>query len=102
MKNVLNEEHSTNLFARRNRSEIGPSTLTSMKKGRLINIWIIRSVRKSRVTKLERQLSVTCSSSSAADANHNGWSGAACLWNPVDIGEGAAESRDKNELVDGL
>jgi hypothetical protein len=39
-------------LTRRNLSEIGPSTLTSMKKGRFANIWIIHSVRKSRVTKL--------------------------------------------------
>jgi hypothetical protein len=74
-----------------------------MKKGRLINIWIIRSVRKSRVTKLERQFSVTCSRTSLVDANHSGCSEAGCLWNPpIETGEGAVESRDKNELVDSL
>ena len=36
------------------------------------------------------------------DANHSGSSEVGCLWNPPIIGDGAVESRDKNELVDSL
>lgn len=36
------------------------------------------------------------------DANNSGSSEAGCLWNPPIIGDGAVESRDKNELVDSL
>src|SRR6266852_5381800 len=72
---------STNLLARRNLSDIGPSMLRSMKKGRLINVWIACSVRKSCVTKSWRQFLVTCSRSSAAEAKHSNCSVVPLPWN---------------------
>lgn len=44
---ISDKQKRTNVFARRNLSDIGPSMLTSMKKGRLVNISIVCSVRKS-------------------------------------------------------
>jgi hypothetical protein len=44
---IVYEEKSTNVFARRNLSDIGPSMLISMKNGRLVNISIVCTVRKS-------------------------------------------------------
>jgi len=44
---ILDRQRRTNVFARRNLLDIGPSMLTSMKKGRLVNISIVCSVRKS-------------------------------------------------------
>ena len=72
---------------------------TSMKKGRLVNIPIVCSVRRSWVTKSWRQFRVTCLRSSSADAKHSDCSELLpFLRNLEDIGEGAADSRVKNEF----
>lgn len=93
------------MLARRNLSDIGPSMLRSMKKGRLINIWIACSVRKSCVTKSWFQFLVTCWRSSAAEAKLSSCSCSVPLpWNAClgDTGEGRVDSRDKNEFVNCL
>lgn len=73
--------------------------LISMKKGRLVNISIICSVRKSCVTKFWRQFRVTWSRSSSADGKHSDCSERLePLRSLGDIGEGAAESKVKKEF----
>jgi hypothetical protein len=71
MQRIAHKEKSTNVFARRNLSDIGPSMLTSMKNGRLLNTSIVCTVRKSWVTKFSRQFRVTWSRTSSADAKHS-------------------------------